>query len=94
MRVNVFPGLTAMHLLWHREHNRLADMLRSRHDDWDDERLFQEARRILIAEMQSVVYGEYLPIILGPWVTNFFRLNSPAKYDLLRATLKCSLLSS
>ncbi|PVD35985.1 hypothetical protein C0Q70_02955 [Pomacea canaliculata] len=81
MRVNVFPGLTAMHLLWHREHNRLADMLRSRHDDWDDERLFQEARRILIAEMQSVVYGEYLPIILGPWVTNFFRLNSPAKYN-------------
>ncbi len=32
---------------------------------WDDETIFQEARRLLIAQWQNVVYGEYLPIILG-----------------------------
>jgi len=32
---------------------------------WTDEDFFQNARRILIAEMQKVVYGEYLPAIMG-----------------------------
>ena len=29
------------------------------------EQLFQRARRLVIAEMQNILYGEYLPIILG-----------------------------
>merc|ERR1711981_1169577 len=56
-----------MHVLFLREHNRIAKLLkeylpRSLHKD---EILYQEARRIVSAEMQNIVYGEYLPTILG-----------------------------
>jgi peroxidase len=54
-----------MHTLLFREHNRLADEIAARRPYWDDETIFQEARRLLIAQWQNVVYGEYLPIILG-----------------------------
>merc|ERR1711997_1027026 len=33
--------------------------------DMDEEELFQQARRLVIAEIQNIVYGEYLPLILG-----------------------------
>ena len=40
-----------------------------------DEILYQEARRLVSAEMQNIVYGEYLPTILG---VDFMR-----RYDLI-----------
>ncbi|XP_037087856.1 chorion peroxidase-like [Pollicipes pollicipes] len=58
-------GLAFVHLVWTREHNRVATFLAARHPDWDDERLYQEARRIVVGEYQHVVYNEFLPAILG-----------------------------
>merc|ERR1712117_144206 len=64
-RVNEQPGLTVFHTVWVREHNRLAKQLAYLNPHWDDERLYQEARKIVIAENQHVTYNEWLPIVLG-----------------------------
>ena len=65
-RSNEHTGLVAYHTVWLREHNRLAAELHYLNPHWQDERLYQEARRILIAEMQHITYNEWLPIVLGP----------------------------
>ena len=53
------------HTVWVREHNRLAKELSYLNPHWDDERLYQEARKIVIAENQHVTYNEWLPLVLG-----------------------------
>lgn len=66
-RVNEHPFLTSMHVLFMREHNRIAEEL-GRHLPEalrQDELIYQETRRLVGAEMQNLVYGEYLPTILG-----------------------------
>ena len=64
-RVSENIGLAFEHLVWTREHNRVAAALAARHPDYDDERLYQEARRVVVAEYQHIVYNEWLPAILG-----------------------------
>ncbi len=66
VRVNEQVALTTMHTLFFREHNRVVKILKSLNPHWDEERLYQEARRVVIAEWQNIVYAEYLPKILGP----------------------------
>lgn len=44
------PGLMMYATIWLREHNRVCDMLKEVHPDWDDERLFQTTRLILIGK--------------------------------------------
>lgn len=48
------PGLMMYATVWLREHNRVCDVLRQEHPDWDDERLFQTTRLILIGEGTSI----------------------------------------
>jgi hypothetical protein len=57
--------LGALRALFVREHNRIAWNLLPLHPDWDDERVFQESRRLLIAKYQAIVYEEFLPVLLG-----------------------------
>lgn len=65
VRVNQNPGLAVLSTILVHEHNRLAVGLSEINPHWSDERLFQEARRINIAEKQAITYYEWLPILLG-----------------------------
>jgi hypothetical protein len=65
VRANENVALTAMHTLWVREHNRIADRLAADHPDWSDEQIYQRARAIVTAEIQSITYNEFLPALLG-----------------------------
>ena len=61
-----------MHLIWARHHNYLCDGLAEMNPNWNDEKLFQEARRILGAQMQHITYNEFLPMVLGDEVSDKF----------------------
>ncbi|CAD7091910.1 unnamed protein product [Hermetia illucens] len=65
VRVNQNPGLTIFQTILLREHNRLADALAALNPHYDDELLFQEARKINIAQYQHITYYEWLPLMLG-----------------------------
>lgn len=47
------PGLMMYATIWLREHNRVCDILKQEHPEWDDEQLFQTSRLILIGEYHS-----------------------------------------
>ena len=64
-RVNEQVVLSVMHTVWFREHNRVARELARINPHWDDEELYQEARRIVGAILQKITYLDYLPKILG-----------------------------
>ncbi|KAJ8894606.1 hypothetical protein PR048_007270 [Dryococelus australis] len=74
IRVNEQLVLTCMHTLMAREHNRVAAALGQINPHWDDETIYQEARRINIAEIQHITYNEFLPILLGKEVMDKFGL--------------------
>jgi hypothetical protein len=65
VRANEQVALTAMHTLFVREHNRLAEEYASQHPNWDGEQIYQKAREIVGAQMQVITYNEYLPALLG-----------------------------
>lgn len=65
IRANENVELTALHTLFVREHNRLADQLGKANPTWNDEWLYQTARSWVIAELQAITYQEWLPALLG-----------------------------
>ncbi len=93
-RANENMALTSIHVLFMREHNRIAASLSSANPHWSDERLFlgsfakiihahfefdifisfvscgagggrSEARSIVQAMYQHIIYNEYVPAIIG-----------------------------
>nr|CAD7202332.1 unnamed protein product [Timema douglasi] len=66
-RVNQHPGVAIIHTLFLREHNRIARILQGLNSHWDDNRLYLEAKRIVIAIWQHITYIEWLPLVLGEY---------------------------
>ncbi|XP_043196790.1 peroxidasin homolog isoform X2 [Amphibalanus amphitrite] len=66
VRANEQLGLSAMHTVWLREHNRVADRLAVLNPQWHGEELYQESRRVVAAEIQHITYQHWLPLVLGP----------------------------
>jgi hypothetical protein len=65
IRVAENPDLTALQTLFVREHNRQVDKLKLAHPDWDSNRLYDQARAIVSAEVARITYNEFLPHLLG-----------------------------
>ena len=61
VRANEQPGLASFHTLWVREHNYICDSLAKLNPNWNDETLYQKARKIVGAEIQVITYEEFLP---------------------------------
>jgi prostaglandin-endoperoxide synthase 2 len=59
-RVNAAPQTVMMNTLFLREHNRLAALLEAANPDWDDDRVFETARNIIIVMFIKIVVEDYI----------------------------------
>lgn len=59
-RANATALVAMMNTLFLREHNRLAGTLEVNHPGWDDDRVFETARNIVIALFIKIVVEEYI----------------------------------
>lgn len=73
-RASEQPGLTAIHTIFLREHNRLVEGLRGVNPHWDADLLFEHARRILAASFSQIIYNEFLPRLLSWNAVNLYGL--------------------
>ncbi|MEE2759765.1 MAG: peroxidase family protein [Candidatus Thermoplasmatota archaeon] len=60
-RANEHIALMSLHVLFVREHNRLAEDIAEQNPDWNDEEIFQMARKLIAAQIQVITYEEFLP---------------------------------
>lgn len=74
-RVHQNTMLTSMHTLFLREHNRIATALTKLNQYWNDERIYQETRKILTAMYQHIIYSELLPVLVSPEVAKLYELD-------------------
>lgn len=65
VRANEQLGLAAMHILFVREHNRIAQAAFDADPTGDAEAAFYYARRMVGAIMQKITYEDFLPALIG-----------------------------
>ncbi|MCK5709999.1 MAG: peroxidase, partial [Deltaproteobacteria bacterium] len=65
IRSNEQVGLTSMHTLFVREHNRYVEELASERPGLSGDELYERGRRFVGALMQAITYNEFLPALLG-----------------------------
>ena len=83
VRAIVQPTMASIHTLFLAEHNRIAKELQPRltklHPKMSpseaDELIYQQTRAIVGAELQQIVYEEYLPVVLGQQVYQRYGLD-------------------
>ncbi|CDF35806.1 Animal heme peroxidase homologue [Chondrus crispus] len=77
------PVLTALHVVFLREHNDLCDELEAAFPDMGQDELFQNARKINGAQFQKIVLEEYYPAIVGKDLPRFRRVSITTRPDVL-----------
>ena len=65
VRANENLALTVAHTLWVREHNYWADNIRALEPSLDGDTVFEMARTVVRAELQKIVFDEFLPSLIG-----------------------------
>jgi len=70
-RTNQNPAFLVMGILFYRWHNYQAARVKEVNPGWNDEDIFQAARRRVIASLQSIIMYEYLPAFLGTHVDSY-----------------------
>ena len=74
------PGLTSLHILFVREHNRICcDLVAC--GMTDDEAIYQKARKQVGALLQSITYNEFLPA-LGVQLPNYTGYDNTVQPDI------------
>ncbi|XP_071122924.1 peroxidase-like protein [Mytilus edulis] len=73
------PLLAMFHIIFVREHNRIAKKLSDLNTEWKDEKLFQETRKILTGVYQHIVFNEFVTALVGPKYANIISLTSSSK---------------
>ena len=66
IRANEQLGLTVMHTLFVREHNRIAERLMNDDPIAGADAIYERTRRLVIAKIQVITYDEWLPALVGP----------------------------
>jgi len=64
-RSNEQVGLTSMHTLFVREHNRYVEELHATNPGLSGDELFEKGRKFVGALMQAITYNEFIPALLG-----------------------------
>ena len=54
-----------MHTIWFRQHNLIATKLRDLNPHWEGDKIYEESRKIVGAQMQHITFKHWLPLILG-----------------------------
>lgn len=75
VRANENPLLIAIHTLFVREHNRICDELAETYPNWNDEAIYQRARKFVGAYLQAITYYEWLPS-MGVYLPDYQGYNS------------------
>lgn len=73
VRANENVELISLQTLFVREHNRQAGVISANNPSLSDEQIYQQARRIVIGELQAITYNEFLPALLGQGVMPAYR---------------------
>jgi len=81
IRANEQPGLTALHTLFVREHNRLCDFYINQ-GLVDDEEIYQKARRMVYCTLQKITFEEFLPA-LGVQLDKYTTYNENVQPDIM-----------
>lgn len=87
VRANENPILASFHTLFVREHNRICDELNEKHPEWNDEQLYQYARKLNGGMIQNILFNEWLPTlgIMLPDYVGYQAQVDPSIYNVFSA---------